>query len=129
MVFFPLLTVFDGFCFWVKVILLRYFGSLSFYFDNTRWSVISPAVLQVMQTDRSLESTERTFFRLDSFVPGPRPKCSSKGVFLISESIVKQSIYIALFRLSRKFCVSSKFVFIRFFSDRMVPSTKSCTSV
>ena len=45
------------------------------------------------------------------------------GGFFISECVVKRRTYRALFRLSRKFCVSSKFVFVRFFSDWMVLST------
>ena len=76
-----------------------------------------------MQTDRSLESTEIAFFSLDSFVPGSRPKCSSNGVFFVSECMVNRRTYSALFRLSGRFCVSSKLVFVRLFSDWMVLST------
>ena len=54
------------------------------------WSLISPAEWRVMYTDSSLESTETVFFRINSFVPGFRPKCSSNGVFLVSEWKVKR---------------------------------------
>ena len=67
--------------------------------------------------------TEIPFFKLDIFVPGSRPKCSSNGVFFILECVVKRRTYRALFKLSRKFCVSSKIVFVRFFNDWMVLST------
>ena len=102
---------------------LRYFRSLLFFFDITRWSVISPVEFRVIYTNSSLESTEIAFLRLDSLVLGFRPKCWSKGVFFISVCVVKRSTYSALIRLSRRFCVSSKFAFIKFFNDWMVPPT------
>ena len=76
-----------------------------------------------MYTDSSLELTKIAFLRLDSLVLGFRPKCCSKEVFFISVCVVKRSTYSAIFRLSRRFCVSSKFAFIRFFNDWMVHST------
>ena len=85
--------------------------------------MISLVEFQVINTDSSLESTEIAVLRLDSLVLGFRPKCCSNGVFFISVCVVKRSTYSALFRLSRRFCVSSKFVLIKFFNDWMVLST------
>ena len=41
-----------------------------FFFDMTRWSVISPAVFREIYTKRSSGSTGTAFFRLVSLVPG-----------------------------------------------------------
>ena len=44
------------FLFWVNVFPLRYLGSIVFFFDITRLSVISPAELTEIYIDGSLES-------------------------------------------------------------------------
>ena len=76
-----------------------------------------------MYTERSLESTKIEIFRLDSLVLGVRPKCSSNGVFFVSECSINLRTYSALFTLSRRFWVSSKFASIKFFNDWIVRST------
>ena len=101
---------------------VSWFGYL-FLFDITRWSVICPVEFLVMYTERSLESTEIELFRLDSLVLGVRPKCNSNGVFFVSECIVNFRTYSALFTLSRRFWLPSKFASVRFFNDWIVRST------
>ena len=81
------------------------FGSTVFFLDITKWSVISPAELRVILTERSLESTETEVFKFDSLVFGARPKWVSKGVLLISECTVNLRTYSALLTLSRRFCL------------------------
>ena len=76
-----------------------------------------------MYTERSLESTEIEFFKIDSLVLGVRPKCNSNGVFFVSECIVNLRTYNALFTLSRRFWLSSKFARVKFFDDWIVRST------
>ena len=73
-----------------------------------------------------MESSETAFFRLDCLVPGFRPKCISKEAFFVSAYMVNQGTYYALFKLSRRFCISSRFTFIRFSSDWMVLSIPVC---
>ena len=85
--------------------------------------MICQAEFLVMYTERSLESTEIEFLRLDSLVLGVRPKCKSNGVFLVSECNVNLRTYSALLTLSRRFRSSSKFASTRFFNDWMVRST------
>ena len=76
-----------------------------------------------MYTERSLESTKIEFFRLDSLVLGVRPKSNSNGVSFVSECIVNLGTYNALFTLSRRFWLSSKFASVKFFNDWIVRST------
>ena len=76
-----LLTALVGFFVSENVIPRLYFGSVVFFFDLTRWSVICPAEFLVIYTERSLESTEKEFLRLDSLVLGVRPKCNLNGIF------------------------------------------------
>ena len=118
-----LLTALVGFFVWENVFLRLFFGSAVFFFDITRWSVICRAEFLVMYTERSLESTEIEFLRLDSLVLGVRPKCYSNGVFLVSECTVNLRTYSGLFTLSRRFWSSSKFASTRFFNDWIVRST------
>ena len=94
-----------------------------FLFDITNWSVICPAEFRVMYTNRSLESTEMKIFRLKNLVLGVRPKCSSNGVFLVSECTVNPKTCNALLTLLRGFRSSSKFASSRFFSDWIGRST------
>ena len=106
----------------MNVIPLRYLGSVVFFFDIIKWSVNSPAELRVIYNDSSLESTVTVFFRLNNFVAGFHLRCSSNGVFFISEWVVKLRTYSASFRLLRRFC-SSKFAPIKCSIDWMVFST------
>ena len=80
-------------------------------------------MLRVIYTDSSLESSDTSFFKLDSFVPGFRPKCSSNRVFFVSKWVVKRRRYMVLFKLSRRFSSYSKFACIRFHIDWIVRST------
>ena len=100
-----------------------YFGSANFFIDITKWSVFCPAEFRVMYTERSLQPTEIEFFKLDSLVLSVRPKCSSNGVFLVSECTVNVKTCSALLTLSRIFRSSSKFASIKFFSDWIIRST------
>ena len=81
--------------------------------DITKRSKISPAGLRIRYADNSLESTETAFFRLEKFVPDFRPKCSINGVFFGYEWAIDRRTFNSLFRLSHRFCFSSKFAFIK----------------
>ena len=118
-----LLTALVGFFVWENVIPRLYLGSAIFFFDISKWSVICPVEFLVMYTERSLESTEKKLFRLDSLVLGARLKCNSNGVFFVSECTVNLKTCSSLFTLSRRFWLSSKFASTRFFNDWMVRST------